>query len=460
MGSYLIKKMFQNNGLKFIPQLVKNNEKFIHTAYPERLSNLNVLIRENISRHFGNRLLHKDEHLKKEIQLEIDKFITLNEYKFEGYHIKKKLIQEITNSLVGWGVLEPLINDESIQEIAVIKYNHIIIKKMFESGWLDTDIKFQSEYEAKIFVDNILSPIGRRVDKLNPIEDARLSDGSRLAISLVDISLNGLSFNIRKFPKEEITIDKLIKYQTIDENIAEFLHLIVKGKLNTMISGGTASGKTTFLNILLNLVDEKELIITLEDNAELQIKQPLKLQFEQRKANIEGKGEVSLDYILKHVLRRTPDRLVVGEIRGNEASTLMNAMATGHDGVMSSVHADDPHTCWTRTSQLASKGDRQSTAEEYQRFFGQRVNLIIQLKNLNTGVKKLTHITASIFDYKNNTTKLIDIIKWDFDKSKFIQINPLPKILVEKMLNNGVKVKKIKNSFFRFDLNEGEEDEK
>ena len=253
---------------------------------------------------------------------------------------EEQLIKEIVAEAVGLGALEPFLEDESVTEIMVNGPDQIVIEK---NGVLEfSDQRFTSERSLRGVIDRIVAPLGRRIDEGSPMVDARLPDGSRVNAIIPPLALNGPTITIRKFAKKKLYIEDLIKFGSLDENMAQFLKLCVEHKRNIVISGGTGSGKTTTLNILSNFIGDEERILTIEDAAELQLNQPHVVSLESRPANIEGKGLVTIRELVINALRMRPDRIVIGECRGGEALDMLQAMNTGHSGSMTTGHANTP----------------------------------------------------------------------------------------------------------------------
>ncbi len=253
---------------------------------------------------------------------------------------KQHLIEEIKNELLGLGPLEPLLWDDEITDILVNGHNQVYVEKR---GKLHaTEVKFQDDQHLMLIIDRIVSQVGRRVDEASPMVDARLPDGSRINAIIPPLALDGPSLSIRRFGRKRYNIDDLVDKKTIVPEIVEFLRTIVRARLNILICGGTGSGKTTMLNCMSLFVPADERIVTIEDSAELMLQQPHVVRLETRPANVEGKGEVSQRDLVKNTLRMRPDRIIVGEVRGGEVFDMLQAMSTGHDGSIATIHANTP----------------------------------------------------------------------------------------------------------------------
>jgi flagellar protein FlaI len=265
---------------------------------------------------------------------------------------RQKLAELIVNDMVGYGLLEPILEDDEIEEIMVIGPKRPVYVFHRKYGMLETNVVFQDPREIVNIVQRIASSIGRRIDASSPLLDARLPDGSRVNATLSPPALDGPTVTIRKFKKDPLTIVDLLKFNTLNSEVAAFLWLMVEGMgvwpKNILVAGGTGSGKTTTLNALAIFIRERERVITIEDTAELQL--PIKhlIRFEVRPPSIEGKGEIDMDTLLKNTLRMRPDRIIIGEVRGSEAKTLFTAMNTGHNGTLATLHANSARECITR----------------------------------------------------------------------------------------------------------------
>src|SRR6266404_3662231 len=260
------------------------------------------------------------------------------------------LIEEIKNELLGLGPLEPLLWDDEITDILVNGHRQIYVEK--RGKLYSTEIKFQDDQHLMLIIDRIVSQVGRRVDEASPMVDARLPDGSRINAIIPPLALDGPSLSIRRFGRKRFNIEDLVEKKTLVPEIVEFLRTIVKARLNVLVCGGTGSGKTTMLNCLSLFIPPDERIVTIEDSAELMLQQPHVVRLETRPANVEGKGEVSQRDLVKNTLRMRPDRIIVGEVRGPESLDMLQAMNTGHDGSLTTVHANTPRDALSRLENL------------------------------------------------------------------------------------------------------------
>ncbi|MCZ4495897.1 MAG: pilus assembly protein CpaF, partial [Thermoleophilia bacterium] len=259
---------------------------------------------------------------------------------------RQQLIQEITDDILGYGPIDPFLRDETVTEVMVNDHRTVYIERKGKITL--TNARFVDEQHLERIIDKIVSQIGRRIDESSPMVDARLPDGSRVNAIIPPLAVRGSALTIRKFRKDPLKMEDLIKYGTLSPKAAQFLEMCVKGALNVVISGGTGSGKTTTLNVLSSSIPEEERIITVEDAAELQLKQEHVITLESRPANIEGKGQVSIRDLVRNTLRMRPDRIVVGECRGPETVDMLQPMNTGHDGSMTTIHANNPREALIR----------------------------------------------------------------------------------------------------------------
>jgi len=319
---------------------------------------------------------------------------------------RQRLFEMIAAEILGYGPIEPLLKDETISEVMVNGPKMVWIER---KGKLElTGVRFQSNEHVMRVIDRIVSPIGRRCDESQPYVDARLPDGSRVHAIIPPLALDGPTITIRKFSKNKLTIDDLIKYGSVSQDMGDFLNACVHSALNIVISGGTGSGKTTLLNVLSSFIPVDERIITVEDSAELQLGQPHVVRLETRKANIEGKGEVSIQDLVVCCLRMRPDRIVVGECRRGEALDMLQAMNTGHDGSMTTCHANNPREAISRLETMVLMGGVDLPVKAIRDQIAGAVDVIIQQSRLKDGSRRVTHITE-VQGMEGDTITLQDI---------------------------------------------------
>lgn len=309
-------------------------------------------------------------------------------------HDKELMLTRIIDESVGYGPLEPLLQDDSITEIIINGPKEIFVEK---KGQLQlTDITFRDDNHVRHVIDRIVAPIGRRIDESSPMVDARLPDGSRVNAVIPPISLNGPLISIRKFRNDPFTIQDLLQFQSLNKEMAQFLDAIVRAKLSVLISGGTGSGKTTLLNVLGSSIPEGERVITIEDSAELRLNKPNVIGLEARPANVEGKGEITIRHLVRNSLRMRPDRIIVGEVRGAEAFDMLQAMNTGHEGSLTTVHANSPFDALRRVEGMVVMAGMDLPTHIIREYILGAIDFIVQGERLTDGTRKLTSVSEVV----------------------------------------------------------------
>ncbi len=304
---------------------------------------------------------------------------------------QEELLDDICNDVLGFGPLEPLLSRDDIADIMVNGSGTVYIE--VKGKIQRTGIRFRDNQQLLNICQRIVSQIGRRVDESSPICDARLPDGSRVNAIVPPLAIDGPALTIRKFKKDKLTLDQLVKFGTITEQGAEILRIIGRSRVNTLVSGGTGSGKTTLLNCLTQFIDNDERIITCEDAAELQLQQPHVVRLETRPPNLEGEGQVTMRDLVRNCLRMRPERIIVGEVRGPEAFDLLQAMNTGHDGSMGTLHANNPREALSRLESMITMGGFSLPSRTIREMITASVDVVIQAARLRDGSRKITHIT-------------------------------------------------------------------
>ncbi len=329
------------------------------------------------------------------------------------------IIQQVYSSIRGLGLLDSIINDENITEIMINGYKDIFIEKKGKITKLDKE--FESERKLEDIIQRVVAKAGREVNLANPIVDTRLEDGSRVNVVLPPIALCGPTMTIRKFSKNPMTIEKLIEYKSIDEEIAEKLKALVKSKYNVFISGGTGSGKTTFLNALSNFIPKSERVITIEDSAELQITGVDNLvSLESRNANSTGAGQITIRDLIKSSLRMRPERIVVGEVRGGEALDMLQAMNTGHDGSLSTGHANSTIDMLSRLETMVLQGADGLPLEAIRQQIASAIDIIIHLSRMRDHSRKTVEI-SEIVGYENGKILLNSLYQFKEDENSTLE---------------------------------------
>jgi pilus assembly protein CpaF len=301
-----------------------------------------------------------------------------------------RIVQEIENEILGLGPLEQLLNDSSISDILVNGPNQIYIER---HGKLElSKVHFDSEQHLMTIIDRIVSRIGRRIDESSPMVDARLQDGSRVNAIIPPLAIDGPQVSIRRFAVERMTVERLVELKELTPTIARALEAVVRSRLNVLISGGTGSGKTTLLNVLSSFIPADERIVTIEDSAELQLQQPHKVRLETRPPNIEGKGEVTQRDLVRNSLRMRPDRIVIGEVRGAEALDMLQAMNTGHDGSLTTIHANTARDALTRVESMVAMSGVELPTKQIRGQIASALDIIVQLERMEDGVRRVTSV--------------------------------------------------------------------
>jgi pilus assembly protein CpaF len=304
---------------------------------------------------------------------------------------RARLVEEIKNELLGLGPLEPLLRDDDITDILVNGPNQVYVERF---GKLHpADVAFQDDQHLMLIIDRIVSRVGRRVDESSPMVDARLPDGSRINAIIPPLALDGPSLSIRRFGRKRYDISGLVEKESITWEVVEFLLAVVRARLNVIVAGGTGSGKTTMLNCLSAFVPEDERIVTIEDSAELSLQQPHVVRLESRPANLEGKGEITQRDLVRNCLRMRPDRIVVGEVRGAEVLDMLQAMSTGHDGSIATIHANSTRECLGRLEMMMLLSGISIPQRAMRQQIGSAVNLIIHISRLSDGSRKVMKVS-------------------------------------------------------------------
>jgi pilus assembly protein CpaF len=300
---------------------------------------------------------------------------------------REKLFGEIENEVLGLGPLEPFLQDPTVSDILVNTYKNIYVERF---GKIEpADGRFKDDNHLMKIIDKIVTLVGRRIDESSPMVDARLMDGSRVNAIIPPLAIDGPMLSIRRFAVDPLEIDDLINYKTLTPELSEILKGIVKARLNILISGGTGSGKTTLLNVMSRFIPENERIVTIEDSAELQLKQEHIVRLETRPPNIEGKGEITSRDLVRNTLRMRPDRIIVGEVRGQEAFDMLQAMNTGHDGSLTTIHANSPRDALMRLESMVAMANLDIPSEFLRRYISSALNIIVHTARLADGTRRL-----------------------------------------------------------------------
>ncbi|WP_444979612.1 CpaF family protein [Desulfovibrio psychrotolerans] len=300
---------------------------------------------------------------------------------------RRDILREVQDEVLGLGPLEPLLQDPTVSDILVNNYRQVYVERHGKLQRVPT--RFKDDTHLRKIIDRIVAQVGRRVDEASPMVDARLLDGSRVNAIIPPLALDGPSLSIRRFSKDPLELDDLIRFNALTPEIGEVLKGIVRARLNCIVSGGTGSGKTTMLNCLSRFIPHDERIVTIEDAAELQMKQDHVVRLETRPANIEGNGEVNARDLVKNCLRMRPDRIIVGEVRSSEVLDMLQAMNTGHDGSLTTIHANNPRDCLMRLETMVAMAGLNIADKSLKRYIASAVDVIIQVNRLSDGSRKL-----------------------------------------------------------------------
>ncbi len=307
---------------------------------------------------------------------------------------QRELVDTLLDDMLGLGPLEPLLADDSLTDILVNGANQVYVER---AGKLElTDVVFRDNAHVMNIATRIVTRIGRRVDESSPLVDARLEDGSRVNIIIPPLAIDGPTISIRKFAKKKITIEVMVRQKNLSPEMATVLKIAGRARLNILISGGTGSGKTTLLNALSQQIDKGERIVTIEDAAELQLQQPHVVRLETRPANLEGKGEITMRGLLKNSLRMRPDRIILGEVRGEEAVDMLQAMNTGHEGSMGTIHANRPREALVRLENMIGMAGINLPAKAVRTQIASALDLIVQVSRMRDGVRRVTHLVEVV----------------------------------------------------------------
>ncbi|PHS78788.1 MAG: protein kinase [Rhodospirillaceae bacterium] len=325
---------------------------------------------------------------------------------------QQTVIKDICNDILGLGPIEPLLERDDIADLMVNGPDVVYIE--VDGKMQKTSIKFRDQAQLMNICQRIVSAVGRRVDEASPICDARLADGSRVNVIAPPLAIDGTALTIRKFKKDKLTLENLLQFGSITPELKTVMEVVSAIRLNTLISGGTGSGKTTLLNCMTGHIDPAERIITCEDSAELQLQQPHVVRLETRPPNLEGKGEVTMRDLVKNCLRMRPERIIVGEVRGPEAFDLLQAMNTGHDGSMGTIHANNPRESLSRIENMIMMGGYNLPTKAMREQISGAVHVIVQAARLRDGSRKITHLTE-VLGMEGDVVTLQDICVYEIE---------------------------------------------
>jgi pilus assembly protein CpaF len=324
---------------------------------------------------------------------------------------RKRLIDETMDNILGYGPIEPLLRDPTVTEVMVNGPTLVFIER--EGKIYRTEARFLDEAHLRRTIDKIVAEVGRRIDEAQPYVDARLPDGSRVNAVIPPVTIDGATLTIRKFAREPYQVEDLISFGTLSSSVARFLQACVLGRINILVSGGTGTGKTTTLNVLSSFIPPDERIITIEDAAELQLRQPHIVRMEYRPPNIEGRGEITIRDLVRNALRMRPDRIVVGEVRGGEALDMLQAMNTGHDGSISTIHANTPRDALSRLETMVLMAGMELPVRAIREQVASGIHLIVHQARFKDGSRRFTHVTE-VVGMEGDVITLQDLFLFDF----------------------------------------------
>ncbi len=382
--------------------------------------------------------------LREKTKTVVVELLDKEEHPFRSRDEIQKLVKEILDEALELGPIQDLLQDDSVNEIMVNRKDQIYVER--GGKLVKTNQTFSGTAQLLAVIERIVTPLGRRIDEKTPYVDARLPDGSRVHAIIPPLSIQGPMLTIRKFAKNRLTWKDLVKFGSITEEMADFLRSCIEARLNIIISGGTGSGKTTLLNVLASFIPPNERILTVEDSAELQLPQDHWGRLETRPANIEGKGEVSIRELVRNTLRMRPDRIVVGECRAGEALDMLQAMNTGHDGSMTTVHSNSPRDCIARLETLVMMAGLELPAKAIREQIASAVNLVVQQSRLADGSRKITSITEVVGMQGDVVTmqEIFGFRRTGMDKNrkvigKFVATGFIPKF-IDELEQQGIKI--------------------
>jgi pilus assembly protein CpaF len=390
------------NALTLVPESQRGVEAVL-TGRDELKARVREKLMERIDPALAARVPHRV--LQAEVRILVSGIATEEKVQLNEKE-EAALAIELTDDMIGLGPLEPLLQDDEVTDILVNGPYDIYVEK---HGKLEkTDARFRDVQHVVHIAQRIASAVGRRIDEASPMVDARLADGSRVNIVLSPLCLNGGTISIRKFPKQNITLEMMLQRKNISSEIAVFLDIAARCRRNILVSGGTGSGKTTLLNAISRHIDSSERIVTIEDAVELRLQQPHVVQLESRPANIEGVGQIAQRELLRNALRMRPDRIIVGEVRGNEAFDMLQAMNTGHDGSMSTIHANTPRDALFRLENMVLMAAGNLPLRALRAQIASAINLVVQIERMRDGIRRVERI-CEISGMEGDTISTRDI---------------------------------------------------
>jgi pilus assembly protein CpaF len=413
----------------------------------DRISEVRARVQERLVESLGPRLYDatlSDSELEGLVHQRLRELLDEEEGPLSAQE-KLLIVRQIGDSVLGLGPLEPFVRDPEVTEIMVNNWDTIYVERGGKLFWTGT--KFHDEQQLRRIIDKIVGKVGRRVDESSPYVDARLPDGSRVNAIVPPLAIDGPAITIRKFAADPYQADDLVEFGTMSSAVSKFLEACVRGRVNVLVAGGTGAGKTTTLNVISSFIPDDERIITIEDAAELKLQQPHVVRLESRPPNIEGVGQVTIRDLVRNALRMRPDRIVVGEVRGAEALDMLQAMNTGHDGSISTIHCNSPRDALSRLETITMMAGMELSNKAIREQIASAIQLIVYQQRLKDGTRRFTHVTE-VAGMEGEVITLQDLFLFDFSagideegrfKGRLKSTGLRPKFL-EKLAERGVYV--------------------
>ena len=398
------------------PELVEDNDDLLPVRLespllPPHLQELKVQAQDALIERMGTRLYDRtltEDQIESYVMTELGGWLFEEDARITDSE-REQLTDELLNDVLRHGPIEPFLADEGVSEIMVNGLSNIYVER--NGKLVRTQSQFLTEAHLRQVIERIVSKIGRRIDESSPMVDARLPDGSRVNAVIPPLAVDGPSLTIRKFSKDALGVDDLISFGTLSPTSVDFLSASVRGRLNVLVSGGTGTGKTTLLNVLSNFIPEAERIVTIEDAVELQLRQDHLVRLESRPANVEGKGQITIRDLVRNSLRMRPDRVIIGECRGGEALDMLQAMNTGHDGSLTTLHANTPRDAIARLETMVMMAGFDLPVKAIRQQISGAVDVLIQANRLQGGPRRVTAVTE-VVGMEQDTIVLQDIYRY------------------------------------------------
>jgi pilus assembly protein CpaF len=407
----------------------------IQPVTADGLGDFKVKVHDALFERLGTRLFEAttEEQMQSLVLAEIGALMDARESALSPQE-RQLLVQDIARDIMGLGPIEQFLNDPGVSEVMVNGSDNIYVER---GGVVErTDVRFISEDHLRRVIERIVSSVGRRIDESSPMVDARLADGSRVNVIVPPLSLDGSILTIRKFAKDPFTVHDLIAMGTFTDQVASLLAASVEGGMNILVSGGTGTGKTTMLNVLSSFVPPQDRVVTIEDAVELQLHQDHVIRLEARPANSEGNGQITIRDLVRNSLRMRPDRIIIGEVRGAEALDMLQAMNTGHDGSLSTVHANAPRDALSRLETMVLMAGYDLPTRAIREQISSALNLIVQIERARDGSRRVSHLTE-VVGMEGEIITLQDIYRYDYHAMALVPTGVRPGF-VDKLTERGV----------------------